>query len=110
MSTCLSIYTCWLPRLISIQRTCLRSAYSTVSNSDKSSSTPRSTSRFSVKIARFMFEKDCLQSSASMSTHPHYTKAETPADIHEIARDFVRSLEPGLQNRQKIDLKSFDLS
>lgn len=95
MSSCLSLSNCWLPRTAIFQRIFLRSSFSTVSKPDNSSLTHRSASRFSLKIARFLFSTDHLKQSVSLSTHPHYTKRETPGDIHEIARDFVLSLEPG---------------
>jgi hypothetical protein len=94
MSLCLSLTNCWLPRTVIFQRIFLRSSFSTVSPSDNSSS-HRSASRFSLKVARFLFSKDCLNQSAPLSTHAHYTKRDTPADIHELARDFILSLEPG---------------
>lgn len=94
MTSTLSLYTCWLPRTVLFQRIFFRSSFSTVSSSDNSSS-HRSASRLSVKIARFIFSKDSLSQSAPLSTHPHYTKSETPGDIHEIAREFILSLEPG---------------
>ncbi len=94
MTNCSSLYTCWLPRTVLIQRIFLRSSFSTAPTSDNSSS-HRSASRFSMKIARFLFSKDRLAQSASLSTHAHSTKTETPGDIHEIARDFILSLEPG---------------
>jgi hypothetical protein len=94
MTACLSLCTCWLPRTTSLQRVFLRSSFSTVSEPSTSSS-HRSASRFSLKIARFLFAKNRLEPSASLSTHAHYTKSETPGDIHDLARDFVFSLEPG---------------
>jgi hypothetical protein len=94
MSSCLSLNICWLPRTVIFQRIFLRSSFSTISTSDNSSS-HRSASRFSLKIARFLFSKDSLKQAIPLSTHAHYTKRDTPADIHEIARDFVFSLEPG---------------
>lgn len=94
MPSCLSLYTCWLPRNVLFQRIFVRSSFSTVPSSDNTS-THRSASRFTVKIARFIFAKDNLTQSAPLSTHAHYTKSETPGDIHEIARDFILSLEPG---------------
>ncbi len=94
MTSCLSLYTCWLPRAVIFQRIFFRSSFSTISPSDSSS--PRhSASRFSVKIARFLFSKEHLGQSVPLSTHVHYTKSETRGDIHEIARDFIFSLEPG---------------
>ena len=86
MSTCLSLLNCWLPRTILFQRVFLRSSASDTSSSH------RSASRFSLKIARFIYAKEHI---TPLSTHAHYMKAETPGDIHEIARDFVLSLEPG---------------
>ncbi|UJR21915.1 hypothetical protein I4U23_024985 [Adineta vaga] len=97
MPACLSLYTCWLPRTIVFQRIFLRSSFSTVSQSNTSTSTShshRSASRFSVKVARFIFAKNRLQQSATLSTHAHYAKSETPGDIHELAREFILSLEP----------------
>ena len=94
MSSCLSLYTCWLPRTIIFQRVFHRSSFSTIPKPDNSSS-HRSASRFSLKIARFVFSKDRLEQSAPLSTHAHYTKSESPGDIHELARDFILSLEPG---------------
>jgi len=94
MTSCLFLYTSWLPRTVIFQRIFLRSSFSTISSSDSSS--PRhSASRFSVKIARFLFSKEHLGQSVPLSTHVHYTKSETRGDIHEIARDFIFSLEPG---------------
>lgn len=96
MSACFSLSNGWLPRTIVVQRIFYRSTFSTTSTShEKSSPSHRSASRFSLKVARFVFNKDRLVHSASLSTHPHYTKTETPGDIHEIAREFVYSLEPG---------------
>jgi hypothetical protein len=92
--SCLPLYTCWLPRTVTFQRIFLRSSFSTVSTSDSSSS-HRSASRFSLKIARFIFSKNRLSQSATLSTHAHYTKRETPGDIHDLAREFILSLEPG---------------
>jgi len=94
MTSCLSLYTCWLPRTVLFQRIFFRASFSTASPSENLPS-HRSASRFSVKVARFLFSKDSLAQSATLSTHPHYTKSETTGDIHEIARDFVLSLEPG---------------
>jgi len=94
MSSCLYLTNCWLPRTILFQRIFFRSSFSSASTSD-SSSKHRSASRFSLKIARFIYSKEHLTRSAPLSTHAHYTKTETPGDIHEIARDFVLSLEPG---------------
>ncbi|CAF2084018.1 unnamed protein product [Rotaria magnacalcarata] len=56
--------------------------------------THRSASRFSVKIARFLFSTSLLKQSAPLSTHTHYAKAESSTDIQEIARNFIHSLEP----------------
>ncbi|CAF3262143.1 unnamed protein product [Rotaria socialis] len=56
--------------------------------------THRSASRFSVKIARFLFSTSLLKQSAPLSTHTHYTKTESSTDIQEIARNFIHSLEP----------------
>jgi len=96
MTSCLSLYTCWLPRTVIFQRSFIRSSFSTTSTSDNSSSSSHhSASRFSVKIARFLYSKERLGQSASLSTHAHYTKLETSGDIHELARDFILSLEPG---------------
>ncbi len=96
MSCCLSLYTCWLPRTIIFQRVFHRSSFSTVSTPDNASShRSRSASRFSLKIARFLFSKDRLAQSAPLSTHAHYTKLESSGDIHELARDFILSLEQG---------------
>jgi hypothetical protein len=86
MSTCLSLSNCWLPRTIFFQRIFLRLSTSDISSSH------RSASRFSLKIARFLYSKEHL---TPLSTHAHYTKTETSVDIQEIARDFVLSLEPG---------------
>jgi hypothetical protein len=94
MSTSFSLYTCWLPRTVKLQRIFLRSTFSTGPTSDDGSS-HRSTSRFSLKTARYLFSKDHLEQSSSLSTHTHYAKTETPGDIHELARDFIQSLEPG---------------
>jgi hypothetical protein len=85
MSTCLSLSNCWLPRTIFFQRIFLRLSTSDISSSH------RSASRFSLKIARFLYSKEHL---TPLSTHAHYTKTETSVDIQEIARDFVLSLEP----------------
>ena len=90
MPSTLSLHTSWLPRTVLVQHVICRSA---ASNAD----TPlahRSASRFSLKIARFLFSKERLKQSARYSTHPHYTKSETHGDIHEVARAFVLSLEP----------------
>ena len=93
MSACVAFSNCWLPRTVRFQRVFFRSSFSTAPTSDKSSSY-RSASRFSLKIARFLFDKKHLAHSAPLSTHAHYTKSETPGDIHEITRDFILSLEP----------------
>ena len=95
MSACFSLSSPWLPRTIVVQRIFYRSAFSSTSTTQEKSSSHRSASRFSLKVARFLFNKDRLAHSASFSTHPHHTKSETPGDIHEIAREFVFSLEPG---------------
>ncbi|CAF1583300.1 unnamed protein product [Adineta ricciae] len=92
MTARLSLYTCWLPRTTGLQRIFIRSSFSDASETNPSSH--RSASRFSLKIARFFFKKDRLEQSARLSTHAHYTKSETPGDIHELARDFILSLEP----------------
>jgi hypothetical protein len=94
MSSCSSLYACWLPRTIIFQRVFHRSSFSTTSTPDNSAP-HRSASRFSLKTARFIFAKDRLEQSVPLSTHAHYTKSETPGDIHELARDFILSLEPG---------------
>ncbi|CAF1136928.1 unnamed protein product [Adineta steineri] len=95
MSPCLSLYTCWLPRTTIVHRVFLRSSFSTVPPTNTSSSHgSASAARFSLKVARFLFSKDGLRQSAPLSTHAHSTKLETPGDIHELARDFVLSLEP----------------
>jgi hypothetical protein len=98
MLSILSRHTCWLPRTSTlVQRIWSRSTFSVTSNNDSHTSiSHRSESRFALKIARFQFSKDRIQSSASLSTHAHYTKTETQGDIHELARSFVLSLEPGL--------------
>ncbi|CAF2917823.1 unnamed protein product [Rotaria sp. Silwood2] len=94
MACRLSLYTCWFPRTFICQRFFLRSSFSTTPTPDNVSQPHRSVSRFSVKIARFIFSKNRLKQSASLSTHAHYTKTESPSDIHELARDFILSLEP----------------
>jgi len=87
MSSRLSLHTCWLPRRILFR--------STTSTSD------RSASRFSLKIARFQFLKRHIKHDTSkttivpLSTHAHYSKSETNEDIRELARSFLLSLEPG---------------
>lgn len=91
----LSLQTCWLSRTLPFSRNFLRSSFSTPSTPDNTQSSHRSASRFSVKIARFLFSKDRLKQVAPLSTHAHYTKTESPADMHEIARNFILSLEPG---------------
>jgi hypothetical protein len=100
MSSCLSLHTCWLPRRLFFQRIIIRSTFSTTSRSDNTSS-HRSASRFSVKIARFLFLKHLIKDDAStenvlpLSTRAHYSKRETDEDIQELARNFLLSLEPG---------------
>jgi hypothetical protein len=92
MSSRLSLHTCWLPRRILFR--------STTSTSDHTSSY-RSASRFSLKIARFQFLKRHTKHDTSkstivpLSTHAHYPKSETNEDIRELARSFLLSLEPG---------------
>ncbi|CAF1323170.1 unnamed protein product [Adineta steineri] len=96
MSSCLSLHTCWLPRTIFIQKIFIRL---TTSTSDQTSSY-RSASRFSVKIARFQFLKHhnkhntSITTMAPLSIHAHYSKRETHEDMHELARNFLLSLEP----------------
>lgn len=98
MACRLSLYACWFPRTIQLQRTFLRTSYSTVPQPDDTTPSYRSASRFSLKIARFIFSKDRLQQSSHLSTHAHYTKTESSVDIRELARDFILSLEPGQLN------------
>ncbi|CAF1303415.1 unnamed protein product [Rotaria sp. Silwood1] len=94
MACRLSLYTCWFPRTLLCQKFFLRSSFSTIPKPDTISQSHRSASRFSVKIARFLFSKERLKQSASLSTHAHYTKTESSGDIHELARSFILSLEP----------------
>lgn len=101
MSACLSLHTCWLPRTGAFRRVIFRSSFTSSSTSDQTSS-HRSASRFSLKIARFLFLKRRIQDESSsisilpLSTHAHYTKRETEDDIQDLARNFLLSLEPGL--------------
>ena len=46
---------------------------------------------------KFVFEHDIptKTSIVPLSTHAHYSKTETSDDIHELARTFLLSLEPG---------------
>ncbi|CAF0900301.1 unnamed protein product [Rotaria sordida] len=94
MACRLSLHICWYPRTIIYQQFFLRSSFSTIPSADNVTQSHRSASRFSVKIARFLFSKNRLKPYARLSTHPHYTKTESPGDIHELARDFILSLEP----------------
>ncbi|CAF3816509.1 unnamed protein product [Rotaria sp. Silwood1] len=94
MACRLSLYTCWFPRTLLCQKFFLRASFSTIPKPDTISQSHRSASRFSVKIARFLFSKERLKQSASLSTHAHYTKTESSGDIHELARSFILSLEP----------------
>ncbi len=100
MSSYLSLHTCWLPRTVFYQKIIFRATFSTTSKSDDTSS-HRSASRFSLKIARFLFLKRRIKDDAStinilpLSTHAHYSKRETEEDMHELARNFLFSLEPG---------------
>lgn len=90
MSLCSSLRICWLPRRIFLR-----------SLADESSSEYRSASRFSLKIARFAFLKDRMNTKSTIttfvasSTYAHYTKRETDDDIQDLARNFLLSLEPG---------------
>lgn len=94
----LSLYTCWLPRKIYFQKSFIRLTSST---SDNRSSSYRSASRFSLKVARFLFLKRDIKSDSATptilpaSTHAHYSKRETDDDIQALARNFLLSLEPG---------------
>lgn len=106
MSSCLFLLRIYsLSRTAFYQRILIRSTFS---NSDNTSSY-RSASCFSLKIARFLFLKrrmkdDSLTSNIlPLSTHAHYTKREADDDIQELARNFLLSLEPGLflNNKQK---------
>ncbi|CAF1517895.1 unnamed protein product [Adineta ricciae] len=98
MFTCVSLRACCFPRRIPIQRIFLRSTTSTADRSSLSSY--RSASRFSLKIARFLFLKRRINNQTGstrfvpISTHAHYSKSETPDDLHELARSFLLSLEP----------------
>jgi hypothetical protein len=101
MSSCLSLHTCWLPRIVFFPRIFIRSTLSTTSTSHNASS-HRSASRFSLKIARFLFLKERINHNTSttptivpLSTHAHYSKSETTEDMQELARSFLLSLEPG---------------
>jgi len=99
MPSAFSLQKIWLPQCRSIffQRILFRSSFSNSTNPEQissSSSPQRSESRFSLKIARFQFSKTRYPTSASLSTHAHYTKSETPGDIQDLARAFVLSLEP----------------
>lgn len=101
MSSCLSHHACWLPRTVLFQKILIRSSFTTTSASDQSSSSHRSASRFSLKIARFLFLKRRMQDEPSntsilpLSTYAHYSKRETEDDMQELARNFLLSLEPG---------------
>jgi len=100
MSSYLSLHSSWLPRIVFFQRIIIRSSFSTTSTSDNASS-HRSASRFSIKIARFLFLKHRIKDDSStinilpLSTHAHYSKRETDDDMQELARNFLHSLEPG---------------
>ncbi len=96
MSSCLSL---WLPRIVFFQRYIIRSTFSTTSDNISSH---RSASRFSLKIARFLFLRHRINDDDSstsnilpLSTHAHYSKRETNDDMQELARNFLLSLEPG---------------
>jgi hypothetical protein len=98
MSSFLSLHTCWLPRTVCFTKTFFRSTTSTSNNPPSY----RSASRFSLKIARFLFSKRRIKDTVStpttalpLSTYAHYSKSESVEDMHEIARSFVLSLEPG---------------
>jgi hypothetical protein len=98
MSSCLSFHTYCFPRTVFLPRIFFRSTTSTSHNT----SSHRSASRFSLKIARFLFLKDRINHDIStkttivpLSTHAHYSKSESSEDIHELARSFLLSLEPG---------------
>ncbi|CAF4094779.1 unnamed protein product [Rotaria magnacalcarata] len=93
MKRCLSLHSCWFPRSVLFPRCLLRSSFSTTPMPNNTP-THRSASRFSVKIARFLFSTSLLKQSAPLSTHTHYAKAESSTDIQEIARNFIHSLEP----------------
>ncbi|CAF4307249.1 unnamed protein product [Rotaria sp. Silwood2] len=86
MSSYLSLHTCWLPRTVLFQRIFLLSTFSTKSISNNTSS-HRSTSRFSLKIARFLFLKRRIKCE-------HHAKNEPNKDMHLLARSFLFSLEP----------------
>lgn len=100
MPSAFSLQKTWFPQCRSIffQQILFRSSFSKSTNFDQInslSSQQRSESRFSLKIARFQFSKTRYPTSASLSTHAHYTKSETSNDIQDLARAFVLSLEPG---------------
>jgi hypothetical protein len=98
MSSCLSLHSSWLPRIVFFQRYIIRSTFSTTSDN---TSSHRSASRFSLKIARFLFLRHRINDDSStsnilpLSTHAHYSKRETNDDMQELARNFLLSLEPG---------------
>ena len=113
MFSCLSLQTCWLSRRGFLQRNFIRFTLSTTSTSDNTLS-HRSASRFSLKIARFLFLKDrikyntCQTSTLPLSTHAHYSKSGSNEDMHELARNFLLSLEPGSYiSNEKIQGKLF---
>ncbi|CAF3366104.1 unnamed protein product [Rotaria sp. Silwood1] len=99
MSSRLSFHNCWLPRTVFFQRIFSCSTFSTKPVSNNASS-HRSTSHFSLKIARFLFLKRRIKYDASKTTitqthtDTHDSKIESNQHMHLLARSFLFSLEP----------------
>jgi hypothetical protein len=118
MSSYLSLHTCWLPRTGFFQRIIFHSTLSTTTSTSDNTPSYRSASRFSLKIARFLFLKRRIKDDVSttttttilpLSTHAHYSKRETDEDMQELARNFLLSLEPGFYlNRIKFPIEFFN--
>jgi hypothetical protein len=91
-----SVYSCYLSQRICMLRQVFRSIVTTTDNV----SSYRSTSRFSLKIARFLFSQHRIKHAAltvdtTPNTHTQQSPSEVLKEITELTRNFAISLEPG---------------
>ena len=97
MTRDLLLHPVWLSRSIFLPKTHSRATLSTTADQPP---TQRSASRFSLKIAQYLYSNSRIKQGSSvpvapLTTHAYYAKNESVQDAHQLARSFLLSLEPG---------------